>query len=241
MGKTKNRNVAVVIPAYNEERDISQVIRSIPSTITIDNTLYKFVNVVVDDCSSDKTADNVRNENATIVSHVINSGAGAATRTGLYFASRSIEKLSYAITIDADGQHSAKDIEKLLRYAVKNNSSMIVGSRLHPDNNTSMPRHRRYGNVGLSLISRLLFGIKTKDTQSGLRLLRFDVIPKVGAYTIDRYGFCTEMLWLAKRHDIEVVEVPISVRYSDETLNKGQNNWGVVSLLIDLLWIRISR
>jgi hypothetical protein len=152
-----------------------------------------------------------------------------------------IDDLTYAVTIDADGQHSSADVEKVLRYAVKNNSSMIVGSRLHEGNDESMPAHRRLGNIGLSFISKMLFGIKTKDTQSGLRLFRADVIPKVSEYTIDRYGFCTEMLWIAVREHVQVDEVPISVTYSEETIGNGQSNWGVVHLLIDLLWIRISR
>jgi hypothetical protein len=87
----------------------------------------------------------------------------------------------------------------------------------------------------------MLFGIKTKDTQSGLRLFAADILPIVADYTIDRYGFCTEMLWMAVRNDVVVEEVPIVVKYSAETLKKGQNNWGVVDLLLDLAWIRMSR
>lgn len=235
------RNVAIVIPAYNEEKNIAQVVKAIPRSIRVGAHTYKTIVVVVDDCSRDLTSEEARRGGAVVVRHIINSGAGAATRTGLHYAMSMIDDLTYAVTIDADGQHSSADVEKVLKYAIKNDSSMIVGSRLHAGNDESMPFHRRIGNIGLSFISKMLFGIKTKDTQSGLRLFKADVIPKVSEYTIDRYGFCTEMLWIAVREHVQVDEVPISVTYSEETIGNGQSNWGVVHLLIDLLWIRISR
>lgn len=233
--------VAIVIPAYNEERHIKQVIRSISRSVSIGKLKFEVVIVVVDDYSSDRTASVALESGAVVVRHAVNSGAGAATRTGLRYAEIEVKNLAYVITIDADGQHSSHDIESMLTFAVEKNASMVVGSRLHPGNRDTMPLHRLYGNMGLSLISRILFGITTKDTQSGLRLIRADIVSKVSKYTIDRYGFCTEMLWLAKREHVEVLEVPISVSYSKDTLEKGQNNWGVISLVIDLIWIRISR
>jgi len=149
--------------------------------------------------------------------------------------------LAYVITIDADGQHSSEDIERLVSFAIKHKAEMIVGNRLHADNKKDMPLHRTLGNRGLSLISRMLFGIKTEDTQSGLRLFSASALPKIADYSIDRYGFCTEMLWLAVRNDVVIREMPISVKYSEESLSKGQSNWGVVDLVLDLIWIRITR
>lgn len=239
--KETKKSIAVVIPAYNEEKHIGGVIKSVPRTITHKGKTFKTTVVVVDDCSKDQTAKVAKESGAAVARHIINTGAGGATRTGLHYAMNAINNLEYVVTIDADGQHSVEDIKKVVDHAIDHNSQMIVGSRLHEGNNESMPLHRRYGNIGLSLISRALFGIKTKDTQSGLRLFRADILPKVSDYTIDRYGFCTEMLWLAVKHKVDVEEVPISVVYSEETLTKGQNNWGVVHLVLDLLWIRISR
>ena len=243
MSKEKNKSkvLAVVIPAYNEEKHIGEVVKSVPRTIAHKGKTLKTAVVVVDDCSKDATAKVAKANGAAVARHIINTGAGGATRTGLHYAMDAIDNLEYVVTIDADGQHSVEDIEKVVDYAIDNKSQMIVGSRLHEGNNESMPLHRRYGNIGLSLISRALFGIKTKDTQSGLRLFKADILPMVSDYTIDRYGFCTEMLWLAAKHNINVEEVPISVKYSEETLNNGQNNWGVIHLVLDLLWIRISR
>lgn len=233
--------VAVVMPAYNEANAIQAVIRSIPKSFDIDGVKLSTVVIVVNDCSSDETARLAKEAGSHVVNHFINLGAGGATRTGMHYAQSEVDGLRYVVTIDSDGQHSARDIKNILSHAIKNNSKFIVGSRLHSGNKDSMPAHRQLGNIGLSLISRMLFGIKTKDTQSGLRLIDAEVLPYVSSYTIDRYGFCTEMLWLANKARVTVEETPISVVYTEETLSKGQSNWGVVGLLVDLLWIRISR
>src|SRR6202021_1528423 len=144
------------------------------------------------------------------------------------------DKVAYVVTIDADGQHPSKEIEKIVSFADEQNAEMVVGNRFHPANKGNIPGHRTFGNWALATIGRTLFGITVKDTQSGLRLFRRDIIPKVSDYTIDRYGFCTEMLWHAVRNGVNVQEMPIGIRYSDETIQKGQSSWGGVQLLFDL-------
>lgn len=233
-------NVVVVIPAYNEAQRIVKVITSIPKEIKTREGDYKTSIVVVADGSKDTTATVAKSAGAHVIRHIFNSGAGAATRTGLRYA-QMLEGVSYVVTIDADGQHSGSDIERIVKFAIKHKAKMVIGNRLHKGNDHDMPAHRAYGNVLLSFISRLLFGIKTKDTQSGMRLFSTDIIAAISDYSLDRYGFCTEMLWVARSNDIEVLEMPISVVYSKELLRKGQNSWGVVDLLRDLLWVRISR
>ena len=237
----KKNIVLIVIPAYNEAKHIARVVRSLPHTLTADSRRFAVKVVVIDDCSRDATSSEAKKAGATVLRHVINSGAGAATRTGLRYAEQNSKNLAYVVTIDADGQHSTEDVERLVRFAVEHDAEMLVGNRLHQGNKARMPLHRTLGNRGLGLIGRVLFGIKTEDTQSGLRLYKAAIIPAISQYTIDRYGFCTEMLWLANRANIIVQEVPISVQYSDETIANGQSNWGAVDLILDLLWIRISR
>ena len=236
-----NKNVFIVIPAYNEAAHIRKVIDSIPKTVTVGKQYFAVTVVVVDDCSQDATYAEAKKTGAVVLRHVMNSGAGAATRTGLRYAERNSDNLAYVVTIDADGQHASSDIKKLIAFALEHDAEMVVGNRLHAGNKKDMPLHRTLGNRGLGFISRVLFGIKTQDTQSGLRLFAARVLPIISDYTIDRYGFCTEMLWLAVRAGVPVHEMPIAVKYSKETLAKGQSNWGVIDLVLDLIWIRISR
>jgi glycosyltransferase involved in cell wall biosynthesis len=234
------KKVIVIIPAYNEEGRIKAVIAGLPKTIKYKSKSFKVQVVVIDDGSKDKTFIQAKQSGATVLRHVMNSGAGAATRTGLRYAQLNSKDLAYAITIDADGQHAPAEIEKIVRFAELNDAAMVIGNRLHAGNKKDIPLHRVFGNLSLGVIGKILFGIKTKDTQSGLRLFKAEVIPLVVDYTIDRYGFCTEMLWRANRNGVQIQEMPIGITYSSDTLNKGQNNWGVVELLLDLLWLRIS-
>jgi glycosyltransferase involved in cell wall biosynthesis len=237
----KKHRIIIVVPAYNEATRIGAVIRSIPHQLSVDSDVFALKVVVVDDGSHDNTAAEAEKAGALVVRHVINCGAGAATRTGLRYAETYCQDATYVIAIDADGQHAPEDIKHMLGEAVKTNADMVVGNRLHAGNSKNIPRHRNIGNWGLTFISRMLFGIKVKDTQTGFRLFRTSVLPVVANYGIDRYGFATEMLWQATRHKLHIVEVPIAVTYSADTLEKGQSVWGAVDLIVSLFWIRISR
>lgn len=233
--------IAIVIPAYNEETRIGAVIKGIPKTLDVDGRKFTTHVVVVEDGSHDKTAHEAQDAGAIVVRHVINSGAGAATRTGLKYVEKRMPHVDYVVAIDADGQHAVSDIKKMVAAAEKSGADLVVGNRLHEGNKKDMPFHRTLGNRGLTAISRALFGIKVKDTQTGFRLFKTHTLPIVANYSSDRYGFATEMLWLATRSKMKIEEVPITVSYSSDTLKKGQNNWGAVDLIVGLLWVRISR
>jgi glycosyltransferase involved in cell wall biosynthesis len=237
MHKQTQSEVIVIIPAYNAAKNIRGVVAGIPQTVKAGGKTFKTKVVVVEDGSKDDTYEQALRTRATVLKHVMNSGAGAATRTGMKYVQSLEDVPEYAVTMDSDGQHDADDLEKLLTCAVTLNADIVIGNRLHGGN--KIPLHRTLGNKGISFISRMLFGITAEDTQSGLRLFSVDKLPSISNYTIDRYGFCTESLWLAHKAKLRVVEVPTSVLYSDETLAHGQNNWGVIDMMLDLLWIRM--
>jgi glycosyltransferase involved in cell wall biosynthesis len=233
--------LAVIIPAYNEAGKIAEVIRSVPPLLEVGGREFPTVVIVVEDSSRDSTYQEALDAGAIVIRHFINSGAGAATRTGFSYVLKNADRLdvAYVATIDADGQHSSGDLVRMLEAALTTGADLVVGNRLHAGNKQDMPRHRTLGNRGLSLISRMLFGIRTEDTQSGLRLVTIEALPAISRFTIDRYGFCSEILWRAAQNRLKVVEVPISVKYSEETLGKGQNNWGVFDLVTDLVALRL--
>jgi glycosyltransferase involved in cell wall biosynthesis len=237
MRKQVQSEIVVIIPAYNAAKNIRGVVSGIPETVKVNNQTFITSVVIVEDGSKDDTYEQALRTRATVLRHVMNSGAGAATRTGMKYVQGLEQAPMYAITMDADGQHDAGDLGKLLKCVIKKDADIVIGNRLHGGN--KMPLHRSLGNKGISFISRVLFGITAEDTQSGLRLFKVEKLPSISNYTIDRYGFCTETLWLAHKAKLRVVEVPTSVVYSDETLAGGQNNWGVIDMMLDLLWIRM--
>lgn len=237
----KKREVIVLIPAHNAAKTITGVIDSIPSTIKAGKQIFTTrAVVVIDDDKELGTYAEATKAGATVIRHLMNLGPGAATRTGLRYILAHGHEADYIVTIDADGQHSGSDIEKMVKFAEKHKAHFVVGNRLHEGNKKNMPWSRWFGNYIITWFSRALFFIHTKDTQSGLRLFSTKILPKIANYSIDWYGFCTELLWIARRNGIKIYETPIAVHYSKDTLRRGQNHWGVVPLMKDLIWIRIT-
>lgn len=221
----------MVIPAYNEQESIGHVVKDMISALKSSN--INGTVVVVDDGSKDNTSEVARKSGAIVIRHILNSGAGAATATGLSYASQSGYQL--AATMDADGQHRPSDVIKGIDL-MKNGSDLLIGSRLI--DSQGMSRVKVLGNKGLSLITRVLFGINTTDSQSGLRVFSRTALEKL-RWKTSGYEFCSEMLWRAKQIGLNISEYPIKAVYTDYSKSKGQNNWNAINIVKALLRRRI--
>ena len=100
--------VCVIIPAYNEENAIADVIRGIKKTLNKAKISHEVV--VINDGSSDRTSKKAAAAGAKVINHILNTGSGGATSTGLRYAL--LNNATYAATIDADGQHHPEDLAK---------------------------------------------------------------------------------------------------------------------------------
>lgn len=225
--------VTVVIPAYNEATVIKDVVKNI--TREMKKTPYDFTVVVVDDGSKDDTAQQAKKSGATVIEHILNSGAGGATATGLSFASQN--GADYAVTMDADGQHLPEDVVRGIKEAESRQSDLLIGSRLI--NSEGMSKIKTLGNKGLSLITFMLFGINSTDSQSGLRVFSRNALENL-RWKTSGYEFCSEMLWRAKQLDLAIDEYPITAVYTDYSKGKGQSNWNAVNIVKSLMKRRIA-
>lgn len=239
IGGDNPRTLYVVMPAFNEGGRIGDVLAALPTAIRSSSRAYPVRVVVVDDCSSDATGEIARSVGAMVLRHAHNRGAGAATRTGLLYALQQRD-CAVVATIDADGQHAVDDLTRVVVFAEERGSAVVIGNRLHGGNLTTMPWHRVFGNRVLDVVGSVLFGLKHVDTQCGLRVFSAEALPAIAAFRIDRYGFCTEMLWRAKRAHLRIDSLPISVTYSRDTLIKGQRPWGIFRLVFDLVIVRLT-
>lgn len=226
-------NVSVIIPAYNEGSVIGEVVKGIAAEL--EKTDYNFKIIVVDDGSRDNTAAEARNAGAYVVQHILNSGAGAATATGLSYAHQNGFDMS--ATMDADGQHAPSDVVKGLRRLQNAKADLMLGSRLI--DSKGMSRVKVLGNKGLSSITFVLFGINTTDSQSGLRIFSRRSLEQL-RWKTSGYEFCSEMLWRAKQQGLIIGEFPIKAIYTDYSKAKGQNNWNAVNIIKSLLKRRIT-
>lgn len=222
-------DIHIYIPAYNEEQVIGEVLETIRQ--------YGYPNLyIVDDGSTDQTAEYARLANGKVFQHLINRGVGAATQTAIEGARKS--DCRFMILMDADGQHLPEDIEILIQRMSKGDCDIVIGSRFLGDL-SGMPKSRRWFNGLANLLTNLFCKSSYSDTQSGFRMLNRKAIETL-QLTLDEYGFCSEMIILAEKHGLKIVEVPTQVVYTDYSLGKGQDFYTGIRTAFNFLWKVIS-
>jgi glycosyltransferase involved in cell wall biosynthesis len=193
---------AVLIPAYNAARLIEPVIRA--AREQLDHV------VVIDDGSHDGTADVARSAGATVVSHEVNRGKGAALKTGFKWACD--QALEGIITLDADGQHLPREIPKFIDCYEKTNGDLIIGGRAHLFGQM-LPRRRkanRFSAWTIAAASRT----NITDSQSGYRLYSTRLLRSV---RLKSNGFAmeSEIIVRAGRGGFKVITTPIDLGFVD--------------------------
>ena len=213
------------MPAYNESQVIAEVIKNAKKTFAKAKE-YTIDVVVVNDGSKDTTSSEAKKSGAIVIDHILNSGAGGATLTGLAYA----KKYGYdvAATMDADGQHDPDDVLNGIVASDRRNVDLLIGSRLI--DSEGMSKTKVLGNKGLSLITRLLFGADVTDSQSGLRIFSRSSIETL-TWRSTGYEFCSEMIWRANQSRLSIEEYPIKAIYTDYSRAKGQNNWNAINIV----------
>jgi len=203
--------IFIVIPAYNESKVVASVIDE------LNENGYSNV-IVVDDGSSDSTYKALLGRNVTVLRHMLNRGKGAAVKTGIEAAKRMGAQI--VITFDADGQHRAEDIFRLIEPIKKREAQVVIGSRLLDPR--GMPFHRRVYNWLANLVTFILFGIWVTDSQSGLRAFSRQAAQSLDLKT-SKMEVSSEIIKEIKAHKLDLKEIPISAVYTDYSLSKGQN------------------
>ncbi len=217
----------IILPAYNEEKVIGKVLKSLPRKI---NQIIKVDLLVVDDGSTDDTQEICRSCNVLVIHHLINRGLGAALCTGFTYAVN--HHYNYVVTFDADGQHSPSDIGRLLKPLLSKTADVVIGSRML--NLQSMPLTRRFVNFFSNLITLLFYKIWTTDSQSGLRGFTLSALQKIRVRT-QRMEVSSEIFKEISRHHLIFAEVPISSLYTNYSLQKGQRITNAPNVFYKLL------
>ncbi len=232
MKNIKRKKVAIVIPAYNEQNVIGSVISGLNHVFH--NSVYDYEIVVVDDGSRDNTASKSKSDGTKVIKHILNTGSGGATATGLSYAYQN--GFDIATTSDADGQHAPEDVLQGVQLIDGSDTDLLIGSRLI--NKDGMSKVKILGNRGLSFITYVLFGINVTDSQSGLRVFSKRALSEL-KWKTSGYEFCSEMLWRAKQLNLRISEFPIKAIYTEYSKAKGQNNWNAFNIVKVLLRRRV--
>jgi glycosyltransferase involved in cell wall biosynthesis len=228
-----NQTLAIIIPAFNEEGSICEVIKSIPNKI---EGISKIITIVVDDGSKDRTYKIAKTCANYVVKHIINLGVGAATLSGLNLAKKL--NIDITLTIDGDGQHSSQDIIKVLRPVIEKKADVVIGTRIL--NIKHMPHIKVFGNWLLNALTFVIFHKWTNDSQSGMRAFSKAAVKKMKLDSIG-YEVSSEIIGEVKRNKLKMTEIPITTIYTDYSRLKGQSWINGVNILTKSIYIRLSK
>ncbi|WP_202318644.1 glycosyltransferase [Archaeoglobus neptunius] len=223
--------ISVIIPAYNEEKNIRDVLNV--TAKTLDGIVGEWEIVLVDDGSKDLTLAIAKEFAALdgrikVLSYGRNRGKGFALK---YSFERSSGDL--VAFMDADLDLHPKNLATLLEVMEKEKADVVVGSKRHPRSKINYPLKRRLMSDVYYLIVKILFNLNVRDTQVGLKLFRREVLRDImPRLLVKRYAFDVELLANAVRRGYKIVEAPIELDYR----SSSNINWAEIwRMFVDTL------
>jgi len=230
--------IDIVIPAYNAEKTLESVIKRIPK-----NFKYREI-IVVNDASTDRTREVAEKLDLTVLNHERNRGYGGAQKTGFRY---SINNNSDVIVLlHADGQYPPERIENMVKPILNGRADAVTGTRFGRYNplEGGMPIIRFIGNRFLSLLTRILTGLKVSETHNGYRVYRTKALKDVNFEdNSEKFEFDTEILLRFKSKGYKIVEVENPTIYAEEVsyLNPITYGFRVLNVLLKYLILRKYR
>ena len=208
--------LSVIIPAYNEEEQIEQCILELRKILD-SSKLSNYEIIVVDDGSHDDTYNVLAtkfsdNQKVKIASYSPNQGKGYAIKYGFNLSNGDI--ISF---LDADLDLHPSHVLSLYSYMIEHDFDLVIGSKRHPQSVLYYPQLRKlYSNVYYYFI-RLFFNLPIKDTQTGVKVFKRDVLeyvlPKI---VVKQYAFDLELLVVAHMGNFKIGEAPIVLEFKDK-------------------------
>jgi len=196
--------IKVVIPAYNEEATIRSVVESLPEFIQG----YEVIPVVVSDGSADDTATAAETDDAIVVEHPINQGQGGALKTGFEIAAEN--EADIVVTMDADGQHPATELERLVTPIIEGRADFVMGSRHRGTDDSDNSAVRQGGIRFFTWLINFLSKADITDCTNGYRAIRGSDLRKL-TLTEERFS-APELIIEARKNGLRIEEIPITIK-----------------------------
>ncbi len=212
----------VIVPAYNESTRLGKTLHSL-----CDHPIAAGIQiVVVDDGSKDDTSVVASGYPVWVLRHPINCGQGASLRTGIDFAlSKNAVNI---VTFDADGQHSPEDINRLLEPIGSGEFDVVLGSRFLGQT-FGMPKMRFLMLKTAVFLTRLTSRLNITDVHNGLRAMTSAAAAELRIEQ-PRMAHASEILGKLGKSNLRFCEVPVTIRYTPESLAKGQTTWDAMRI-----------
>ncbi len=215
----------IIIPAYNEEKNISSVLKELLK--------YNYHIVVVDDGSSDKTSHIVNQYPVWLLKHTLNRGQGAALDTGTRFALQ--QGAEYIVHFDGDGQFLAQEIKNILQPLLEKKADITLGSR-YLKQNIHTPWLKKYLiHPVAKLINHFFTKLKLTDAHCGFRALNANAAQKI-SISQDGMSHNTEIVAQIKPLNLRHQEIPVTVIYHQF----GQGIAGGFKIIKELILAKIK-
>lgn len=228
MRKT-TETIHVFVPAYNEAETIESVIEGL-ERLNLKPKIY-----VIDDGSTDETAEKARRAGAEVIRHPINLGGGAAVRTAFTIALRYGAQL--IVTLDADGQHDPRELPSLLKAVSNDKADFVIASRFLNNDHPGMPTYRRLGIKLFSWLISKKIGKRITDATSCYRIYRRRIIEEILPKLKENQYYGLETVIKIAKSKANLVEV------SGESIlrTKGRSKKGIVRYGYNLLRTLVTR
>lgn len=196
--------IIITIPAYNEEENISRIIKEIKESMN--KTDYNYQILVVDDGSTDKTKELAKKDGAIVFSHLSNKGLAETFRTEM---KKCLElKADIIVHTDADGQYLAEDIPRLIRK-IEEGYDLVLGSRFG-GKIEHMPFMKRLGNKAFAIVFRHLIKINLTDTTTGFRAFTRKIAEDIKY--VNQFTYTQEQIIRASKQKFKITEIQINTR-----------------------------
>lgn len=231
-------HLGIVMPAYNEGSHIEE---NLLKTVNIvSGFISDFCIIAVNDGSSDNTKEAMeqasqKDNRIFYVSYEHNKGKGGAIATGTAYAN-----CDYIAFLDSDLELSPAMLKDFLRELKDRNADIAIGSKLHRDSKLSYPLGRRIISFGYFVLLKLMFNLNLKDTQTGIKLFKAQVIkPICKNLSTKGFAFDIEILATASKMGYKIIEMPIELNYSRTGTEKSKVSLGTIkNVFKDTLYIK---
>ena len=229
--------LVIIIPCYNEEANILEVVKEC-NTVSIPNVDVEVL--VVNDCSTDNSLTILKKNNIHHLNLPVNLGIGGAMQTGFKYAYRN--NFDFAVQIDGDGQHPPREIERLVQPLVKAELDVVIGSRFIEKKGFQSTYSRRWGIRILENWCYFLTGIRVKDITSGFRLLNKKAIGIAQANYPDAYPE-PETIPLYGLNGLRIGEVPVEMRErggGKSSISRSQSLYYMVKVGLGVFFMTVK-